>query len=93
MLFVTNGLTWGSPNTVRAGTAQVGQVAGGWPFEYPSAGSARETNLAFDLVDSQRRGNRASAILITGAAGRGGGVRRRLTELLLNQGITMRAVV
>jgi len=66
----------------------------GWlAFEYPSAGSARETNPAFDLVDSQRRGNRASAILITGAAGRVGGVRRRLTELLLNQGITMRAVV
>jgi len=35
----------------------------------------------------------ASPILVTGAAGRGGGVGRRLTELLLKQGKAVRAMV
>src|SRR5260370_37362637 len=47
----------------------------------------------FDLTERIRGKNMANPILVTGAAGRGGGVGGTGTELLLKQGKAVRAMV
>src|SRR5437016_3437157 len=51
------------------------------------------TNLSFDLTERPGGKNMANPILVTGAAGRVGAVGRTVTELLLNQGKAVRAMV